>query len=404
MIKAQLKRLHRFESLFRFVLLLFLLGISYVYAMFQGGFVSWFIFYSFLPFALYSFLLLFYPLQGFKVERMMPKRHLKAGDTITIELMLKRRIPFPILFLVVEDILPADIHSEQHKQLIFPGFKRKMTLQYPCKVSRGEHVWEGIRLTTGDVLGILKKERWFDYQQIVLVYPQYEELIYKPLESRFEHGSAVNPMQFQKDTSLVSGVRQYQPGDRVSWVDWKATARTNTMMSKEFEVRQTNDLMIVLDRVDSPHFEAMVQFAASLVKTMIQHGGKLGFFSVGEKVTYIPIRGESVQENEVFQHLARVLPNGTTPFVHVMKKELAPYHQTANIAVITSSIDKQLIDGLSAGLRGNGGIMIYNIKKRGTPVNKDEAKYSSLAKQRGVVVKTLYEGQFRTAFLEVLQA
>ncbi len=37
--------------------------------MFQGGFVSWFIFYSFIPFALYSILLSFYPLSEMKVSR-----------------------------------------------------------------------------------------------------------------------------------------------------------------------------------------------------------------------------------------------------------------------------------------------------------------------------------------------
>ncbi|GIN71752.1 hypothetical protein J14TS2_22270 [Bacillus sp. J14TS2] len=404
MLKARLKRLRRFESFFRLVLLLILLGCSYVFAMFQGGFVSWFIFYSFLPFALYSFLLLCYPLQGFKMERRMPKRHLKAGETIIIEITLKRKIPFPILFLVVEDILPASIQSKQHKQLIFPGFKTRIDLKYPLKVSRGEYKWEGIRLITGDVLGIFKKERWFDHQQRVLVYPRYEELIYKPLESRFEHGGTVNPMQFQRDTSLVSSVRQYQPGDRVSWIDWKATARTNTMMSKEFEVRQTNDLMIVFNRVNTEHFEAAVQFAASIVKTIIQHGGKLGFFSVGEKVTYIPIRGEAMQESVIFDHLARVLPNCTAPLDQVVKKELAPYQPAATLAVITSTVNKELIDGLSGELRRSGGTVVYNIKKRDTPANQNEGKYISLANQRGIVVKTLYEGQFRAAFLEVLQA
>ncbi|WP_057987213.1 DUF58 domain-containing protein [Lederbergia galactosidilytica] len=404
MLKTKLKRLRRFESLFRFGLLLVLLGISYVFAMFQGGFVSWFIFYSFLPFAVYAFLLLFYPLQGFKVERIVPKRNLKAGESIKIDITLKRKVPFPILFLVVEDILPSDIHSEQYKQLVFPGFKRKIKLQYSLKVARGEHRWEGIRLITGDILGILKKERWFDLQQTILVYPQYEELIYKPLESRFEHGGAVNPLQFQRDTSLVSSVRQYQPGDRVSWIDWKATARTNSMMTKEFEVRQSNDLMVVLDRENTLHFEVSVQFAASLVKTIIQHGGKLGFFSVGTTVTYIPIRGEEMQKNIIFHHLARVLPNCVTPFVHVMNKELAPYQQTATIVVITSSVTKQLVDGLSEETRRSGGMIIYNIKKRGTSVNKDEGKYISLADQRGIMIKTLYEGQFQMAFSEVLQA
>ena len=63
-------------------------------------------------------------------------------------------------------------------------------------------------------------------------------------------------LQFQRDTSLVAGVRQYQPGDRFSWIDWKATARTNEMMAKEFEIRQSSDLLIVLDRTPSGQFRS----------------------------------------------------------------------------------------------------------------------------------------------------
>ncbi|MCJ7842644.1 DUF58 domain-containing protein [Lederbergia sp. NSJ-179] len=404
MTSRKFKRFRRLQSFIGFILLFFLLGMSFAYAMFQGGFVSWFIFYSFLPFALYSLFLLAYPLQAFKVKRIISSRTLKAGETITIEMILNRKFPFPLLFLVVEDIVPATIHADRHKQIIFPGFKRNIKLKYPMKVSRGEHTWQGFRLMTGDILGILKKERWQDNQQTILVYPPFEELIYKPLERRFEHGGAVNPMQFQKDTSLVSGVRQYQPGDRFSWIDWKASARTNAMMSKEFEVRRTNDLMIVLDRMNSVHFETAVQFAASLVKTILQHGGQVGFFSAGKEVTYIPIRGEDAQEKEIFLHLAKVIPDSTTHLVNRMTKEFSLYKQPAVVVVITTSIDMPLLDGLNGEQRRKGGIVVYNIKKRGTPVSQEEVQYSSLANQRGIVVKTLYEGQFRSAFLEVLQA
>ncbi len=37
--------------------------------MFQGGFVSWFLFYSFLPFGLYAVVVLLYPLKKWNVTR-----------------------------------------------------------------------------------------------------------------------------------------------------------------------------------------------------------------------------------------------------------------------------------------------------------------------------------------------
>ena len=50
------------KGIYPFILLI----ATFVFAMFQGGFVSWFLFYTFLPFALYSFVLFFYPLTSIR--------------------------------------------------------------------------------------------------------------------------------------------------------------------------------------------------------------------------------------------------------------------------------------------------------------------------------------------------
>jgi uncharacterized protein (DUF58 family) len=53
----------------RLLFVLFLVICSFAFAMFQGGFVSWFIFYSLLPFALYSIAFFFSPISKIEVER-----------------------------------------------------------------------------------------------------------------------------------------------------------------------------------------------------------------------------------------------------------------------------------------------------------------------------------------------
>ena len=60
-----------FKKVWKFVILLFLIILTFSYAMFQGGFVSWFLFYSFLPFCplLYRFIVLFIE----RVEKLVDK-------------------------------------------------------------------------------------------------------------------------------------------------------------------------------------------------------------------------------------------------------------------------------------------------------------------------------------------
>ncbi|MFK4998500.1 DUF58 domain-containing protein [Bacillus sp. N9] len=111
------------------------------------------------------------------------------------------------------------------------------------------------------------------------------------MESGFEQGGTASATQFQKDTTLVAGVRQYQPGDRFAWIDWKASARTNNMMSKEFELRRSNDLLFILDRTPTHSFEEIVTFAASSVTAILYSGGQVGLLSVGAEKTFLPIKG-----------------------------------------------------------------------------------------------------------------
>ncbi|MBS4179483.1 DUF58 domain-containing protein [Lederbergia citrea] len=386
-------------------MLIILFALTFSYAMFQGGFVSWFLFFSFFPFGLYSLFLHLYSRRQFKVERLIEPKDYCADDHMNVTIMIRRRMPLPLFFLIVEDITPVGLDSVRSKQVLFPGFKRELQLSYRIdKASRGEHIFEAIRLTSGDVLGIAKKEWWFDCRESILVYPKFEEMIYRPLENRFEQGGTTSAMQFQKDTSLVAGVRQYQPGDRFAWIDWKATARTNEMMSKEFEIRQSNDLFIVLDRTHTENFEEMVKFTASAIRAILRNGGQVGLLSAGKERTIIPIKGGEQQQQQIFHHLAKVNADSTVHLANLIEGEAALYNHPAALILITSTLDKQLIDRAGMYMRRKGTLIIYLIKKRRSISHAQEMKLKASALKSGLIIKTLYDGEFRTAFSEVMRA
>lgn len=395
----------RLKSFWGLSLLFVLVSLSFSYAMFQGGFVSWFLFFSFLPFAIYSIIILLYPIQAFKVERSITPAKFKAGDVITVTITVRRMFPLPIVFLIIEDIVPSRFYNTKNKQMTFLGFRTSIKFTYQIdNIPRGEHIFEAIRLKSGDVLGLVEKERWFDCQQSLLVYPQYEEMIYRPFESPYEQGGASSALRFQKDTSLVSGVREYQPGDRFSWIDWKATARTNELVSKEFETRQTNDILLLLDREDSQSFEEMIIFTASVTKTIISHGGQMGLFSSGHQSVFFPIRGGEQQERKIFHHLAKVSADSPVPLLHIIKNERYFLAQPAVLMVITSKLNPEFIENIRRFIGKKGTLLIYCIQKRNAISNKERTMLKAISLQKGIMVKYVYEDEFRTAFTEVEHA
>ena len=71
--------------------------------MFQGGTVSWAIFYIILPFVIYSILLFLYPMSEMTVERIIRTPHVQNGEKLIVSLTVKRKSRFPLLYTVVAE-------------------------------------------------------------------------------------------------------------------------------------------------------------------------------------------------------------------------------------------------------------------------------------------------------------
>lgn len=119
------------KGVWKLVLLFLLLLITFSYAMFQGGFVSWFLFYSFLPFGLYAFALAMYPLHRIHVKRGLSSQEVSAGDTLSIRLSIHMDTIFPLFFLVIEDHITSSLQMK--KYLLFPGFRKNIVVSQSFK-------------------------------------------------------------------------------------------------------------------------------------------------------------------------------------------------------------------------------------------------------------------------------
>ena len=146
------------KQIWKLVILFLLIATTFSYAMFQGGFVSWFLFFSFVPFALYALAVACYPLTDIVVMRGFNKNEFLFGESIEIKLTLTRKYPFPLFYLILEDILPSSLIDKNDeidaKKIIFPVFNRRALLTYQIqKLNRGEHSFNKILVKAGDPFG-----------------------------------------------------------------------------------------------------------------------------------------------------------------------------------------------------------------------------------------------------------
>lgn len=391
----------RLKKTWKIVVLILLVITTFSYGMFQGGFVSWFLFYSFMPFALYALLLAFYPMNKLEVKRMIEQVHFRAGESIRVQLTIHRNYPFPLFFLYMKDDLSGRLHVDKAAPFVFPGFRKQIIVTYEIPhLPRGEHTLHGVYIKTTDLLGFIEKEHYVELLEKILVYPHYEELQYHSLVHQFDQGQAASKERIQRDTSMAVGIREYQPGDRLSWINWKATARRNDIMIKEFEQRQSHDVMVILDCAPDERFEISVSFAASFIKAMIKRGSQVGLLTSGIERLSLPVRGGEEHQHQMYYRLAKVEDNSPVSLDRFVETESASCRQNTNIVLITTKLTSGLIEQIRGSLQ-RGSATVFLMKKRQDVMTDEEKTLRSSAQARGIHVLIVREGAFRDAFSEV---
>jgi uncharacterized protein (DUF58 family) len=395
-----------YKNVWMFILLIFLILLAFSYAMFQGGFVSWFLFSSFTPFALYCLILSFYPLSHFEVKRVLPKTDYSTGEPLKVTVRIKRTSPFPLFYLLIEDQLNDSLKASRQKQkvraLMLPGFKKEFSYEYIIdELPRGEHFFTSFTMRIGDPLGIIEREKVYKQDGRIVVYPAYTELLYRPFENQYEQGLTASRERVQRDTSMAIGVRDYQPGDRFSWINWKASAKRNDIMTKEFEQRQSHDVFVVMDCEEDRHFESIVSFTASLVRAVLKKGAQTGLLSISNERASFPIRGGERHLQQLFYHLAKIEAKSLTSFDKVLETDGLFIQQTVSFLLVTAKLTKPLIEKASFLGQRKGAITLFFIKGETESPADYERSLIGVANARGIRVIMVHEGEFAKAFSEV---
>ncbi|MDC3417472.1 DUF58 domain-containing protein [Aquibacillus salsiterrae] len=416
----------RMEFIVKVLAVVVLVSVFYSYAMFQGGFVSWFLFYSFLPLITYMAVLLCYPISNWQVTRKMGKKMIYAGDEIQVEIEIKRKVGFPIYFLVIEEFFPSSLHhkdslrnkykymDEQEalienrsmKRVVFPWFKRRIRINYLLKhIPRGEHHVKAIRLKTGDFFGFVKKDYVYPVDSYLLAYPSTRKLSIKEKVNSFDEGGSPSYRVNMKNTNVVSGVREYMPGDRFSWVDWKTTARKNTVMTKEFEQEKSSNVLLVLDAVDYPglnriSFEGSIELTASVIEAFRRRTAQLSFLALGEDVLYFPMNQDKGQQSLINNFLARLQPTGDVAFAKQLTGQMKKIPGGLMVMIVLTAIDvekKRAIDQLKQKSKR---IIVFLVKPKPAITDVDNDIVHQL-RIEGVLVNVLSEQQLLAKEFEV---
>jgi uncharacterized repeat protein (TIGR01451 family) len=223
----------------------------------------------------------------------------EPGDTVAVKIEVRNSGLLPVPWVILEDMLPAKALVENRARLrvkkkrmkiAMLGSRGETTLEYQVEFKmRGYYQIGPLVLEGGDLFGLHRRYHVGTLPHFVLVYPKVLPLEGYDLASRRPVGEIRMSHRLFEDPTRIAGVRQYEAGDPLNRVHWRATARTGQLHSKVYEPSTIAGATILLDfhqagypGTKEPYrSELAVTTAASLAHALYQLGQQVGLVTNG---------------------------------------------------------------------------------------------------------------------------
>lgn len=216
------------------------------------------------------------------------------GDTVdlcqTVEYTGKLPLPWVCMkFRISRDIAmpntPNAIVTDYYncEELFSVRRMEKVTRRIPvvCQ-KRGQHRVLDVDIVSSDFFMTGKQIANFGGNAGITVYPRRTEIPEIIDCARQMIGEHIVRRSYQQDPFIFRGVREYVPGDQLSHINWRATARTGKLSVNQYEY--TSELCVSiwlcieeqLIRRDVELTEECIRIAATLLDTLIDDGIPVG--------------------------------------------------------------------------------------------------------------------------------
>ncbi|NHJ21711.1 MAG: DUF58 domain-containing protein [Candidatus Lokiarchaeota archaeon] len=214
---------------------------------------------------------------------------------------------------------------------------------------RGEYPLGPLSLIVKDRLGFNSVERVVpDSVSDILVYPPYEDIKRIEILGSKRSLSQNYGLQRSKQKGLGSefyGMRQYVFGDQFRLIDWKASARSQKLIVKEFESERDVSVMILVDSsnsmaggaIENTKFEFAIRACMLLTKVALSRKDKVGVFTYSDKKNFNFLKPGSGEDHfyQVLDFVAKVKPQGKSRFVEAMDFLNRRYQKRSLIFIIS---------------------------------------------------------------------
>ncbi|WP_207577698.1 DUF58 domain-containing protein [Listeria seeligeri] len=330
----------------RWIIMLIIYTGLWAYTLFQGDTASWFLTYFFSFILIVLFLSSIYPLKAWNVNRHFAKNTYHDGDLVDMHVTFTRKSRYPVGYLLFQQKLPLSFGKlNARQQLAYPLFKKKFTVTLDSFVGlRGIHSFPAIDLETSDAFGLLERSYQTSAEKSLTIYPSYfPDILEKIREATPENERNAAYWTLKKNTNLHS-LREFSSGDRISLIDWKSSAKTDQLMTREFENSATSRLSVIFYGVSHPHFELSLRAAYSFIRKISEENGEIRVSILGDKTTNFSPSAGTNKLQDISIAFAELSPKDGVILQESLDSNL---HDGEKILLFTPCIDTMLMQKVS---------------------------------------------------------
>ena len=245
-------------------------------------------------------------LRQLTVRRSVPSR-IHAGDTFVTQLdLVNPREKISAWGVIVEDdikVIASGTGNKQpnHKPAVYFDYVRANDNKRKSYVGRlperGLYRFGKITLSTRFPCGFFRSSVELNVENEMIVLPKIGTLATGWMTR--QHDASETMLHRRHRSSRVTGeflgVRGWQHGDTKRWIHWRASARHDQLVVKQYEQHQNHDAAILLDLYcpeeeigkHADDMELAVSFASTLATDIVRRGGcnvTFGAFQAGTEI------------------------------------------------------------------------------------------------------------------------
>jgi uncharacterized protein (DUF58 family) len=275
------------------------------------------------------------------------KLSLGAENPVTIT--LKNDSPYTLSFQIKDDFPPEFRFSAIYHELIVPPVSRRSLVYHLRPIRRGRYRFGDIHLRCRGVLGLVTRQRTIPAEEEIRVYPSIIEIRkYELLARRGRlHEIGLKSSRLYGTGTELERLREYQPDDDYRHIDWKATARRNQPITREFELERSQNIFIMIDSGrrmaaqlgDLVKLDYAVNASVMAGYVCTLRGDRIGILTFSDRIIrYIVPRSGKTQFYRILESLYDLQPELVEPDYRRAFQYLASKHKKRSLIILFTDI------------------------------------------------------------------